>query len=170
MDANAAIGRQAAHRTGTVTASAHADSVPAAAGWLGGLGLIPFVTCAAIALLAPPEWATLAAQALGLYGAVILSFLGGIQWGMAIKGGDPSGAIMPSFHRLTLSVLPALVGWFALLLPFTYGFMLLAVAFASVLVVDLQAVRERQAPAWYPRLRWPLTLTAIAALLVGAMA
>lgn len=156
--------------TGTMTASTQADRVPAAAGWLGGLGLIPFVFCAAVAALSPPEWAALASRALGLYGAVILSFLGGIQWGLAISGSDSSGASTTLFRRLLLSVLPALLGWCALLLPFTYSLLLLAVAFALVLVVDLQAVREKQAPSWYPRLRWPLSLTAIAALIVGAVA
>ena len=153
-----------------MTASTPAVTVPTAAGWLGGLGVVPFVFCAGLAALAAPEWASLAAQALSLYGAVILSFLGGIQWGLAIGGSAPSDTSTPSPRRLILSVLPALLGWCALLLPFTLGLVLLAAAFASVLVVDLQAVRQKQAPLWYPRLRWPLTVTAIASLIVGALA
>lgn len=153
-----------------MTPSSDTTSVPVAAGWLGGLGVLPFVACAILAVVAPPGWTALAAQALGLYGAVILSFLGGVQWGLAISGTGSPDAHAVSLSRLSLSVMPALVGWCALLLPLTPGLVLLALTFAMVLVVDLRAVRERQAPCWYPRLRWPLTLTAISALMVGAMA
>lgn len=152
-----------------MTAPMQVNRVPVAAGWLGGLGLVPFVFCAGAAASLPSEWAALAARALGLYGAVILSFLGGIQWGLAISGSDPSDSSASLFRRLLLSVLPALLGWCALLLPFTYGLWLLALSFILVLVADLQAVRQKQAPSWYPRLRWPLTLVATAALIVGAV-
>ena len=53
-------------------------SVPSAAKWLGGLGAIPFVVCAGGIALAPPELAVKASDALVIYGAVILSFLGGM--------------------------------------------------------------------------------------------
>lgn len=153
-----------------MTAVVAEKDVPPAAGWLGGLGVVPFIAFAALAVLAPSPWAALAVQALGLYGAVILSFLGGIQWGLAIGGPQVSGGTDVSFPRLTVSIMPALMGWCALMLPWAYGFILLVCAFALVLVVDLRATRENRAPAWYPRLRWPLTLTAIAALIVGALA
>ena len=143
-------------------------SVPSAAKWLGGLGAIPFVVCAGGAALAPPELAVKASDALAIYGAVILSFLGGIQWGFAIRH---VGAFTPSsilYRRLSISVTPALVGWISLLLPRDIGFVALAFAFALVLMVDLRAARRQEAPSWYPRLRWPLTLTAVAALAFGA--
>ncbi|WP_419906743.1 DUF3429 domain-containing protein [Hoeflea sp.] len=148
----------------------HADrnSVPWAAKWLGGLGLIPFAACALASVLAPPQWSDSASQWLVFYGAVILSFLGGIQWGMAIRtegGPDGSG---PSASDLALSVVPALLGWFALLVPAGYALVILAVAFASVLAVDLMTTRNRRAPDWYPKLRWPLTVIAIVTLIIGA--
>ncbi|MEM6463766.1 MAG: DUF3429 domain-containing protein [Pseudomonadota bacterium] len=144
-------------------------AIPVAAKWLGGLGVIPFVVCAAATLTAPPILAAVAALALLLYGAIILSFLGGIQWGLEIARNGRDGDAGVSFVRLTVSVIPALIGWCSLLLPREYGLVLLAVAFACVLAVDLQAARTGQAPAWYPKLRWPLTVTAIVTLLAGML-
>lgn len=66
------------------TARSDALSVPSAAAWLGGLGITPF---AGLSLAAPFASDDLKAQlsfALIAYGAIILSFLGGIHWGLAI--------------------------------------------------------------------------------------
>ena len=46
----------------------------------------------------------------------------------------------------------------------------LAGAFAAMLLVDLLASRSGQAPAWYPALRWPLTIAVAASLILGAAA
>ncbi len=144
--------------------------VPMAARWLGWLGVVPFVASAVLSLLAPPAAAAFAAQALVVYGAVLLSFLGGIQWGLAIGGVGAQASHQVSVARLGISVMPALVGWCALLLPRPHGLVLLAGAFALVLMVDLRAPREGRAPPWYPHLRWPLTVTAMSALMAGALA
>ena len=47
------------------------------------------------------------------YGAVILSFLGGIRWGAALRG---IGASQRRFD-FAISVIPSLAGWAALLIP-----------------------------------------------------
>lgn len=146
------------------------QSVPSAARWLGGAGGLPFVFFAGAALLAPAGLNAGALHALTVYGAIILSFLGGIQWGLAISDADCVAASARLFRRLTLSVIPALLGWSALLLPRDVGIVILATAFAFVLTVDLLAARSGDAPSWYPRLRWPLTLTAISALALGTLA
>ena len=62
-------------------------AVPAMAAWLGGLGALPFVGLAvAVVGLEGPARAVVVQALLG-YGAVILSFLGGIHWGLAIAPG-----------------------------------------------------------------------------------
>ena len=59
---------------------------PGALAWgLGLAGLIPFVLTAAVQWLPQPGWRMLAAMALLGYGAVIVSFLGGIHWGLAMR-------------------------------------------------------------------------------------
>lgn len=141
--------------------------VPLAAGWLGGLGAVPFAAlAAAVALLdGPPRG--LAVQALAAYGAVILSFLGGIHWGLAVA---PASAANGSGLKVRLagSVVPSLAGWAALLVPPTIGLFGLAAAFAAMLGFDLLATRAGEAPAWYPRLRIPLTLAVVGSLLLAA--
>ncbi|MEL6978694.1 MAG: DUF3429 family protein, partial [Pseudomonadota bacterium] len=77
---------------------------PTAAAQLGFAGLAPFAFCAAAALLAAPAWSVAAQVGLLLYGAVILSFMGGCRWGFAAAGLGEG----PSFAALGISVLPAL--------------------------------------------------------------
>ncbi|MEQ8659619.1 MAG: DUF3429 domain-containing protein [Gammaproteobacteria bacterium] len=139
--------------------------VPPAAGWLGAAGVLPFLalaTALAAEAMLPPRAATLALTA---YGAVILSFLGGIQWGLA----SAAGAGAATWTRLGCAVLPALVAWGALLLPPAAGFVLLALAFMVVLGADLVLHAQALVPAWYVRLRWPLTTVVTLCLLIAAI-
>ena len=91
-----------------------AQALPPWARPLGYGGLVPFVACALV-MLAVPDAATrhLAGRALLGYGAVILSFLGGVHWGLVLRGAAPqrAGGLMAA------GVVPSLVGWVALLLP-----------------------------------------------------
>ena len=145
----------------------HSPSVPLAARWLGGFGALPFVALLAVTVFGPAGWTGWAAQVLALYGAVILSFLGGIQWGLAIARASTSDARLG--RRLATSVVPSLIGWAALLLPLQVGLYVLAAAFALVLYLDAQASIKGEAPIWYPKLRLPLTAVVMASLVVGAL-
>ena len=95
------------------------------------------------------------------YGAVILSFLGGIRWGFAI-------AYEPFDKRsLTLSVVPSLLGWFALLLPDQYAVLVLLLGFCAQGAWDSFYINAGNAPPWFGRLRITITfLVAIAHILV----
>ena len=137
-------------------------NIPKAAVWLGFAGLIPFLLAAAIGLLPAAPLHDLSLQALLAYGAVILSFLGGIRWGLAIATTDSADLFGPLF----LSVLSALLGWIALLVPSSTGLVLLALGFAAILIADLWL---STAPYWYRSLRLPLSVGAIAALLMGLL-
>jgi Protein of unknown function (DUF3429) len=135
-------------------------ATPLVARLLGFGGLLPFIA-AAIAAHAPDPWLQDAGRrALVAYGAVILSFLGGVRWGVAMTGRDATGLAGP----LVLSILPALLGWVAVLLPPGAGAILLAACLALLLVADL---RQRDVPPWYRALRVPLSVGAIASLLAG---
>ncbi|MBX9650618.1 MAG: DUF3429 domain-containing protein [Xanthobacteraceae bacterium] len=143
----------------------HASSVPSAAAWLGGLGIIAF---AGLLLATPFAIDGLKAQlsfALMAYGAITLSFLGGTHWGLAI--GEVPKNHNTLWPRIALSILPSLVAWVALLTSSSIGFLVLAAAFVAMLVVDIRASRMHEAPAWYPKLRWPLSCGAVAAFLLG---
>ncbi len=143
--------------------------VPSTAGWLGGLGAAPFIGLAGATPFLSGLPRMVVAHALVAYGATILSFLGGVQWGLAIasqSGGDNRG--FPA--RLVLSVVPSLAAWAALLVAETTGMFILAAAVAAMLWVDIRTTGAGHAPPWYPKLRTPLTCAVVATLLFGAIA
>lgn len=139
-------------------------NVPLPAAVLGLAGLIPFVATALLALRGEPSagWATFALLA---YGAVILSFLGGIHWGLALARPAP-----PGFHQLGIGVLPSLAAWAGLLIGGVAGLLLLIAAFMALLAVDLGLARDGGAPPWFARLRLLLTSAVCACLLLVVIA
>ena len=154
----------------TLQAKVENRSIPFPAFFLGGLGVLPFLGCAAVILLGQSDLIEKASGALVAYGAVILSFLGGIQWGFATGYSHSANQNWALLRRLLTSVLPALVAWVGLLAPQETSFLFLSGAFLLVLIADIRAARSNEAPAWYPLLRWPLTLIVIVSLLTVAVA
>ena len=143
------------------------NKAPPSAAWLGGLGALPFIGLAVAAPYLDSAPRLFVIHALLAYGAVILSFLGGVHWGLAIVSG--SNADHPALRtRLILSVIPSLVAWAALLAPEKTGLLILAAAVAAMLWVDIGATRLGHAPQWYLKLRIPLTCVVVAALFIGA--
>jgi hypothetical protein len=127
---------------------------------LGALGVAPF-WAPVLAALAWPQERAVAVDALAAYAAVILSFLAGARMGMAIVEDHPSAG------TLGLSMAPPVLAWILVLLPVGPGsrLVLLALALLAHAVWD---ARARFTPVWYARLRWRLTLGALAGLLSGA--
>lgn len=127
-----------------------------AADWMGYLGLLPFAAAAAGPWSGLPwtlEW-------LLAYGAVILSFVGAIHWGLAMGRRNPSPT---AFYG---SVVPALIGWLALIPPAIVGLPVLIVGFIGWRVWE-QRYAEAVLPRWFRRLRTVLTLGAVIALGAG---
>jgi hypothetical protein len=145
-------------------AKSNASNVPSAAAWLGGFGVIPFIVLSLAKTFSSDVLNARLSFALLSYGAIILSFLGGVHWGLAIAVPQIDNTL---WRRMTLSILPSLVAWVALVTPSSTGFLILAGAFVAMLLVDIQASRVREAPAWYPKLRWPLSCGAVATLVLG---
>jgi len=142
------------------------DAIPRPAAWLGTAGLVPFFAGAAAVWLAPEGYSYAARAALIGYGAVILAFMGGCRWGFAAMTRDWT-------HRWSAylsAVLPALYAWLATMAPWPWPGPLLAFGFAALLRADTALTLAGGAPPWWPRLRWPLTLGAVAALLSVAPA
>ncbi len=130
---------------------------------LGGL-LPPLAACVTV-LAGPVEWRGDAAMICATYDAVVLAFLGGAWWGLAAREGNPR----PLGPILAASVLPALAGWGALLIDRMGGLMLLGLLFLSTLPGDVWLARSGLAPAWWLRLRVPLSVAmAVLALVTGA--
>lgn len=139
------------------------STAPLVARQLGYAGAIPFVAGALAALPVAGslrEWAIL--LLLG-YGAIILSFMGGVHWGAAMLRNDLSLA------SLGKSVSPSLLALVAVLIGGRMGLFLLASGFAGLLYYDETETAAGHLPAWYPSLRRPLSAIVISALLVGAI-
>lgn len=139
--------------------------VPRPALYLGAAGLIPFIGLSIASLLLPDARQGQAMIALAFYGAVILSFLGGIHWGLEMARQATAGGPI-SFPRLGISVLPSLVAWAALALPGDYVLAGLCAGFIGILAYDLHAARRGTVPSWYAKLRIPLTFVVCLSLLV----
>ena len=143
------------------------STVPRGAAVLGWCGVIPFAALTAAALGSTPLDPAHAERLLVLYGAVILSFMGGVHWGLAISGRGPNAN--PDTAHLTASVLPALVGWVAALLSTKPGIIVLVCGFLVLLAYDIRTVRANIAPRWYARLRIQLTLVVVCLLATNAV-
>jgi len=136
-----------------------AQGIPVLALALGYAGLAPFVAGAAEMWLLPGVMTDFIEAALLAYAAVILTFMGAIHWGLAMRS-----------HRdivnlqLGLSVIPAMLGWVALMLPAVAAYPILILSFLVLYLFDSQAVKLNLAPDWYPKLRLPLTTGAVLSL------
>jgi hypothetical protein len=136
------------------------DVIPRPALLLGWAGVIPFALLTAASVLDIHPWSLDPTMALRAYGACILSFMGGAQWGVLLprdKGRAP-------FSRYLVSVLPALLAFLCLLIPSTAALIGLIVGFLALLAYDLSTVRQGLAPRWYASLRVQLTLAVMVLL------
>lgn len=141
-------------------------TVPKAPLWLGLSGVLPFVA-GVIVFAAGGVWfvtAELALRSTVAYGAVILSFLGGVRWGLALLLSNPD----VRDARFALSVLPPLIGWVAILLPAFPALVMLAVSFAAQGAWDVGDAEDDGAPHWFSHLR--TLLTALVCSLLSVMA
>jgi hypothetical protein len=135
-------------------------TIPAAALWLGGTGLIPFIAPVVALWLGSPAWREPAWAVLHGYAAIILSFLGAVHWGAALRDNDPGRL----WQAMGWSVVPALLAWVTLMLPHRHGVALLLLGFAAQYWMDRRAVTLGWLPAWYGRLRRALTAGVTACL------
>lgn len=134
---------------------------------LGFLGLVPFAGLAIASLAGGDDLRAVANPALLAYGATILSFLGGIHWGLVLA--RPALPVREVALMLAVGVLPQLLGFTALLVPVPLGHALCAGGLALFLVADRAAAKRGLAPAWFMHLRWPLSCAAALAMVVGAL-
>jgi Protein of unknown function (DUF3429) len=137
--------------------------IPLSALLLGLGGLIPFVACVimiwtgiTLPLLDDPPRAILA------YGAVILSFLGGVRWGFALRIAD-TGLQARTF---CLAVAPSIAAWLTLLGPVLMGLAAMPVMFLLLGFADEQ-LPKIGAPVWYCKLRRLLTAAVVLACLAA---
>lgn len=125
---------------------------------LGHLGLLPFVVGTLLVWLVGGRDADAHAWisfALSAYAALILSFLGGIYWGLGFRLAEPSA------QPFIWGVLPSLGAWLALVMPAYAGLVLHGVMLIVCYLVDRRLYPALGAAAW---LTLRFRLSAVAAL------
>ena len=133
---------------------------------LGWAGVLPFAALSCLAVAASADTAEMARHALIGYGAIILGFMGGVQWGLEMTLPYHASGTGLGYAA---SVTPALVAFAATLAPLSVALWILMAGFGGLLAYDLQRLRQGIGARWYATLRWQLSLAVIAALLVAAM-
>ena len=140
------------------------DAAPPFASLMGFGGLIPFFVCAGAAHSGVAPWAGLALIICGVYGAVILSFVGAVHWGLAMQADR-------SQRWFIWSVVPALYAWPPIVfLDGRTALLALVPGFLICWSVDRRAAAAGLIPPWYMRLRHMLTLGASMALAAASLA
>jgi hypothetical protein len=147
-------------------------SVPRSASLLGLAGLLPMIL--GLGTYWVPALADLSLSLLGprfvapyvslTYGAVILSFMGGVLWGFATRAAPAAAGIF-----YALSVLPALWVFFLVGDGVVSSARFLVAGYFGLLGLDWIFWRQGLAPGWWMRLRVILTGGAVLCLAPFAM-
>jgi hypothetical protein len=141
-------------------------------------GAIPFLVVGAVILFDPLASQT-AIEVLISYGAVILSFIGAVHWGFALRdvahpvSGELLAPVTLGAERqlLGFGVVPALIGWIALLTMIHFnapGFslFLLLVGFFIAIVAETIGKGRGVVASNYLALRWAVSIIVLLVLLV----
>lgn len=128
-------------------------------------GLLPFLFCVIVLYVVPdPRMRYYAALAMATYGAVILSFLGGVRWGAVLHYEQGRNA------AFLASMVPPLLGWFALALPLPVLFAVHALGFALHGGWDWWAGRNGALPKWFVQLRVVMSVLVCLLLILAVTA
>jgi hypothetical protein len=150
--------------------AAQKPQAPAALQVIGYGALVPFVAMAMIITFTyPSPGAAGALAALIGYGAALLSFIGGIRWGLAVAtGGD-----YLHFRPLGLATLAMPFAWIVMFMDTRVALAALMAGFQLLLLVERVGLPSPM-PAWYRALQMPFTIlvelalgVSLAALLLG---
>ena len=114
---------------------------------LGYFGLVPFIFGAISALLSH-ELDKLLLHAFVFYSVIIISFMAGIQWGLALVKGSRQAV------RLLFSVIPPLLGWMCVLtLPHHFLLSILGGVYLLQWFLERPILLELDISTWYREMR-----------------
>lgn len=140
-------------------------AAPAPAIVFGVAGLLPFVGLTLLIGIGGVERHDFFVLSLVCYGAVILSFVGALHWGYAVRSDVRGGW---SWIQYGWSILPSLIAWVSLLLPPSTGLTVQAVALTACFAFDKILAGISPTPEWLIALRALLTVVAASALLAAS--
>ncbi len=128
------------------------------------VGTLILATATGLLLVGDARVRVPAIFALVTFSAIVLSHLGGIAWGLALR--DESGTEATRSIALGLSAVPALAAWGILWLPDSQWQLASALGlFVVVWATDLWLARHGLLPAWFVDLR--TAITALVAVILG---
>lgn len=145
----------------------HPDRTRKQVKWLAYAGLLPFIDLAILLWLVDSELHPFVALALAGYAAAIVSFLGGIHWGIGFR--NASRMHNAPFFHFAWGVAPSLMAWVAISMPAYAGLPLLAVILGICYAVDRKTYVVAGIQEWLP-MRLHLTVVAALSCLIGAAA
>jgi len=116
---------------------------------------------AALAWIVRPDVHDFVLRALSAYAALIISFLGGIHWGLGFRARSPEPA------RFVWGIVPSLVAWVAVLMPASAGLVVQGAMLIVCYVVDRKVYPLHGLAAWLT-LRFRLTAVAGLSCFLGA--
>jgi len=99
------------------------------------------------------------------YGAVIISFLGAVHWGMEYADKVPNHA--RTRFRYGLGVIAPILAWPTLFMPVEFALTSQFGAFVALYLADARATVRGWAPAWYSTYRFALTAVVGVALAIS---
>ncbi|NDG42316.1 MAG: DUF3429 domain-containing protein [Betaproteobacteria bacterium] len=128
---------------------------------LGHLGLVPFVLGAALVWVVNAEAHPYATLALSAFAAVVVSFLGGIYWGLGFRLSAPPASLF------VWGIVPSLVAWVAVMMPASAGLVVHGVMLLVCYAVD-RRIYPTQGLAHWLTLRFRLSAVAALSCFLGA--
>jgi hypothetical protein len=128
---------------------------------LGYAGLLPFVLGAALVWLVHPEAHPYVALGLSAYAALIVSFLGGIHWGIGMRQAAPPTRLF------AWGVVPSLPAWAGLMMPPSAGLVIHGLMLLVCYAVDRRVYPQHGMAAWLT-LRFRLSAVAALCCFLGA--
>jgi hypothetical protein len=128
---------------------------------LGYLGLLPFMFGALLVWLVREDAHPYVTAALSAYAAVVISFLGGIHWGLGFRQS------IPSPQPFVWGVVPSLFAWIAVVMPPYAGLVVHGVMLIACYLVDRRSYPALGASAWLT-LRFRLSGVAALSCFLGA--
>jgi hypothetical protein len=146
----------------THASPAHHPPITDTARWLGHAGLLPFGLGALLVWVRlAPELHAFVTAAMSAYAGLIVSFLGGIHWGLAFRQTAPPASLF------VWGVVPALLAWLAVLMPPHAGLVLHGVVLVLCYLVDRRVYPVHGAAHWLT-LRFRLSSVAALACFLAA--
>ena len=132
---------------------------------LGYLGLVPFLTSGVLVWFT--QFHTYAVKSLSIYAAVILTFIGGVHWGIAMHTlQNKNQSKTNARNQFIFSVIPSLIAWMTIVFTNSSGLVIIALCFGMFWLIGKLYFQEYLS-SWYIQLRTHLTWIACFSIIIG---